>query len=157
MSDTFEIELERLDGYRFEVDFGTGAIAPLVVDEPPPLGEGKGPNPARLLAAAVGDCLSASLVFCLAKAKVELAGLRTRVVGSYRRNERNRLRLGALEVELVLDAPDAPGGLAGCLGAFEDFCVVTASVRRGLEVRVRVLDGAGALLHESSGEDVPQG
>lgn len=155
MSDTFRIELERLDGYRFEVDFGP-RMPVLVVDEPPPLGTDSGPNPARLLAAAVGDCLSASLVFCLSKSKVEVAGLRTRVVGSYRRNERNRLRIGALEVELVLDTPASREQLEKCLGLFEDFCVVTATVRQGLEVRVRVVDDAGHVLFESSPESAPR-
>jgi uncharacterized OsmC-like protein len=144
MSDTFEVELERLDGYRFRTDFRTAGVPPLEVDEPPPLGAGAGPNPARLLAAAVGDCLGASLLFCLSKSRVEVAGLRVHVTGTYVRNERNRLRIGGLEVDLALDtrAEDADA-VRRCLGAFEDFCIVTASVRAGLDVRVRVTDPAG--------------
>jgi organic hydroperoxide reductase OsmC/OhrA len=153
MSDTFEIELERVAGFRFRTDFGLPGVAPLVVDEPPPLGEGQGPNPARLLAAAVGDCLSASLLFCLGKSRVEVASLRTRVVGTYVRNERNRLRIGGLDVALVLDAPGrGADDLSKCLAMFEDFCVVTASVRKGLEVDVTVSDPAGNELYASSAE-----
>jgi uncharacterized OsmC-like protein len=150
MADTFELHLERVEGYRFRVDFGGDTIPPLVVDEPPPLGTGQGPNPARLLAAAVGNCLSASLVFCLSKARVEVAGVRTDVVGTYRRNERGRLRIGRLDVELELDlAGAAPDGLETCLATFEDYCVVTASVRQGLDVAVTVRDTAGARLFAS--------
>lgn len=151
MSDTFEVTLDRIEDYRFRTDFG-GGLPELVLDEPPPLGANRGPNPARLLAAAVGDCLSASLVFCLSKSRVDVAGLRTRVTGTYRRNERNRLRIGRLEVVLEIDVPGAdPGKLGRCLEGFEDFCVVTASVRQGIEVAVRVLDPAGKELFASSG------
>lgn len=151
MSDTFEVTLERIERYRFRADFGPG-LPGLVLDEPPPLGANAGPNPARLLATAVGDCLSASLVFCLSKSRVEVAALHTRVNGTYRRNERNRLRIGGLEVDLEVDVPGAdPGRLARCLEGFEDFCVVTASVRQGLEVAVTVHDPAGNELFASDG------
>ena len=150
MSDTFEIRLERLDGFRFRADFGAEGIPALVLDEPPPLGRGSGPNPARLLAAAVGDCLSASLLFCLGRSRIELAGVRTTVAGTYRRNERGRLRIGGLDVRIVIDVPGAdPAGLGKCLETFEDFCVVTASVRQGVEVAVTVADAAGNLLFAS--------
>jgi len=150
MSDTFEVRLRRIERYRFETDFRQDGVAPLVVDEPPPLGDGTGPNPARLLAAAVGDCLSASLVFCLSKSRVELTSLATTVTGSYVRNARNRLRIGRLDVTIEVGAED-PSKLERCLGSFEDFCIVTASVRAGLAVGVRVVDTAGNALHESEG------
>jgi organic hydroperoxide reductase OsmC/OhrA len=150
MSDTFEIRLERLDGYRFLTDFGTEGVAPLIVDEPPPLGEGTGPNPARLLAAAVGDCLSASLLFCLGKSRVEVAGVKTRVAGTYRRNERGRLRITVLDVSIQVDVPGSDQAKLGrCLEMFEDFCVVTASVRKGVDVGVTVTDIRGNQLFAS--------
>ena len=144
MADAFEVHLKRIAGYQFRADFGAVEMSALVLDEPPPLGGGAGPNPARLLAAAVGDCLSASLIFCLAKSRIEAAGGDTRVVGSLRRNERGRLRIGKLEVSIRIDVPGAePARLANCLEMFEDYCVVTASVRKGIEVDVRVADAVG--------------
>jgi hypothetical protein len=62
MADTFEVRLNRIAGYQFRADFGDDGIPSLVVDEPAPLGGGTGPNPARLLATAVGNCLSSSLI-----------------------------------------------------------------------------------------------
>ena len=150
MSDRFEIRLERIAGYQFRTDFGAEGIPPLVVDEPPPLGEGKGPNPARMLAAAVGDCLSASLVFCLSKSRVEVGSVATRVAGTYRRNERGRLRMGGLDVRIEVSTPGTESGKLGkCLELFEDYCVVTSSVRKGLAVDVEVVDAAGNRLYAS--------
>lgn len=148
MSDSFTLQLRRLEDYRFEADFGDD-IPPLQVDEPPPLGAGAGPNPSRLLAVAVGNCLAASLLFCLGKSRVEVQEMRAEVRGELRRNERQRLRIGRLEVDLHLavSEEDAPR-LKRCLGLFEDFCVVTATVRQGVPVQVRVLDQSGTLLHE---------
>lgn len=151
MADTFQIRLERLDGYRFRADFGEPGIPPLVVDEGPPLGKNAGPNPSRLLATALADCLSASLVFCLARSRVEVGKLTTSATGTYVRNERNRLRIGRIDVVLQPELPGSePAQVKKCLEMFEDFCVVTASVRKGLPVGVKVVDASGATLYTST-------
>lgn len=137
--DTFEVTLSRRGGYRFEVDFGDGSGTTLQMDEPPPLGEGAGPNPARVLASAIGDCLSASLLFCLEKAHIDVDDVITRVTGTILRNDRGRLRLGPLKVVIEPRTADVPPArIAKCLEIFEDFCIVTASARTGLVVNVTV-------------------
>ena len=73
----FGISVERLSGYEFRVSFDKPQYASLTLDEPAPLGDDSAPNAARVLAAAIGNCLSASLVFCLSRSKVELESLRT--------------------------------------------------------------------------------
>src|SRR5262245_10922437 len=40
MADTFQVQLERLENYRFRADFGAPAVPALEVDEGPPLGKG---------------------------------------------------------------------------------------------------------------------
>ncbi|MDP2899690.1 MAG: OsmC family peroxiredoxin, partial [Candidatus Bathyarchaeota archaeon] len=62
---TLTVELERIQDYSFRVDFGGEGFKELVTDEKPPVGEGSGPDPSMLLAAAMGNCLSSSLLFCL--------------------------------------------------------------------------------------------
>lgn len=49
----FTLTMDLQDGYRFLVDFDQEGVPPLLLDEPAQLGEGAGPNAARMLAAAV--------------------------------------------------------------------------------------------------------
>ncbi len=136
---TFEITMERGDGFAFDVDVGPSGVAPLRMDEPPPLGAGSGPNAARLLAAAVGNCLSSSALFCLEKARIPVEGMRTTVRASLARNEAGRLRVRRIDVVVSphVREEDRPR-MRRCLDLFEDFCLVTESVRGGIEVEVDV-------------------
>ncbi len=135
---TSTVHLELEDGYRVRADFGKGQGV-LVMDEPAPLGEGSGPNASAVLAAAVANCLSASLVFCLRKAHVEVKSLDAEVDVTTARNERGRLRVCGLQVRLrPVVAPGQEGRVERCLGLFEDFCVVTEAVRSGIDVEVTV-------------------
>jgi uncharacterized OsmC-like protein len=130
------VELE--EGYRFKVDFGDGRGV-LLMDEPAPLGDGSGPNAAAVLGAAVANCLSASLLFCLRKARIEVRSLGADVEVTSSRNERGRLRVSGVRVQLHPDlAPGNEGRVGRCLELFEDFCVVTEAVRGGIEVDVTV-------------------
>ncbi len=132
------VHLRLEEGYRFTVDFGDG-LGPLTMDEPPPLGGAEGPNASAVLGAAVGNCLSASLAYCLRRAHLDVVGLSADVEVAPQRDERGRLRIGSVQVHLrpVVDG-GGEGRLTRCLELFEDFCVVTASVRRGIPVEVRV-------------------
>ena len=130
------VELE--EGYRFKVDFGDGR-GEFVMDDPAPLGYGSGPNASAVLGAAVANCLSASLLFCLRKAHVEVTRLSADVEVTSSRNQRGRLRVSGLRVQLHPEvAPGHEGRVSRCLELFEDFCVVTEAVRGGIEVDVTV-------------------
>ena len=135
----FTLQLEQVEGYRFRVEFDMDGVDDLVTDEPPPLGEATGPNPSRLLAAAVANCLSASLLFCLQKSRVEGARVRATVSSSVTRNERKRLRIGGFDVRIEVSGVEDEARMERCLGLFEDFCVVTESVRHGVPVNVEVV------------------
>lgn len=135
----FAIQLTLEQGYEFRVDFGPDGPPPIRVDELPPLGTGEGPNPARMLGVAVAHCLSASLLFCLRRYKIEVREMRSRVEGTLVRNEKGRIRVGSLRV--TLDPTLTPAErhqAARCLETFEDYCIVTQSVRHGLEVAVEI-------------------
>ena len=147
MSETKEhhVNLRFVRGYEFVATFkdqeGTQAV---VFDEPPPLGEGSGPNAAAVLAAAVGDCLAASFVFCLRKVRLEPIDLSASVVAHVERNAQGRFRVSAIDVELnpQLLASDKDREKR-CADLFQDFCMVTESVRRGIPVNVKVVDPVG--------------
>ncbi|HUD24948.1 MAG TPA: OsmC family protein [Burkholderiaceae bacterium] len=150
MDGQFTIELRQQADYRFEVQFDRPAIPQLITDETAPLGGDAGPNPERLLATAVAHCLAASLLFALRKFKNDPR--RVDAVASVRtvRNAQGRLRIGSIEVELRLGAAASElAMLDRVLAQFEDFCVVTQSVRPAIAVTVRVLDGTGAVLKSS--------
>lgn len=147
MEGDFRIELVQLQDYRFEVRFDDAAVPALVTDERAPLGGDAGPSPSRLLATAVANCLAASLLFALRKFKNEAAPLRTTAAVSMIRNAQGRLRVGRIAVDLHLDASGSEiAMLDRILGQFEEFCIVTQSIRAAVPVDVRVLDNAGAVL-----------
>ena len=134
-----DVTLDLQKGYEFQVDFQREGVPRLLMDEPPPLGEGHGPSAARVLAAAVGNCLSASALFCLRKARIDVRSMRTSVRASLVRNEKGRLRIGGIQVNIELEvAPEDRPRTGRCLELFEDFCVVTQSVRSGIDVQVEV-------------------
>ena len=140
------VRLTQQRDFQFQVDFGAG-IAPLLADEPPPLGGGQGPSPEQLLAAAVGNCLAASLLFSLRKYKQQPEPIAAAVTTSTGRNSENRLRIQSMQVVLTLGQPAAAlQHLDRALAQFEDFCTVTQSVRGGIEVDVQVVDALGARL-----------
>ena len=146
----FTIHLEHLDNYEFKVKFDWDKAADVVMDEPPLLGRRQGPNASRMLAAATANCLSASLVFCLQRSDVPPAGLKTAVTCRIVRNDKKRLRVGGLDVCITIaESLEQSARLNRCLGLFEDFCVVTASIREGIPVAVTVENEAGEVLHRA--------
>jgi len=134
----FTLQIEQVAGFDFRVHFDKERYADLRIDEPAPLGGDTAPNPVRILAAAIGDCLSASLVFCLKRRKIDVTGLRSEVHVQLVRNERKRLRVGKIDVAIHPATPIPEEALQACLETFEDFCVVTQSVREGIDVAVKV-------------------
>jgi uncharacterized OsmC-like protein len=128
------------ENFQFNASFPDLPGAPtLRFDEPPPLGEGTAPQAVDVVSAAIGNCLAASFAFCLRKARVEFSGLEAHVTTDVTRDERGRMRIRKISVELVPELTgDNPAAVERCTQLFEDFCTVTASVRRGIEVGVAV-------------------
>ena len=140
------ITLRQQQDYQFQVDFGEG-IPPLLADEPAPLGTGQGPSPVQLLAAAVGNCLSDSLLFALRKFKQTPEPLHCTVDAEIGRNEQKRLRVLKMTAALHLGVPASSlEHLDRVLDQFEAYCTVTQSVGQGISIEVQVFDSTGKRL-----------
>ena len=97
-----------------------------------------------MLAAAVGNCLAASMLFASKKAGVPTGEIEASVKLRMVRNENRRIRIGSMQV--TLDPKLSPEFLEKAKGVraiFEDFCTVTQSVKQGIpvEVKVKGIDG----------------
>ena len=137
MSELALTKLGLLERFRFKVEFDVDVVPNLVVDEMKPIGEGLGPNPTRMLSAAVGHCLSSSLLYCLGKAKIKVKKLDTIVKADVERNEGGYLRVASLEVQIHLEVNEKDKlRVPRCLSIFENYCTVTQSIRKGIEVKV---------------------
>ena len=147
MSDSrHTVTLTQVDDFQFDIHFGAELPA-LRADEPAPLGQGMGPSPVQLLAASVGNCLSASLLFALRKYKQAPEPISTEVSAEVGRNAEGRQRVLGMVVRLTLGVPAAGlQHLDRVLGSFESFCTVTQSVAPAIPVDVQVFDSAGARL-----------
>ena len=132
--------VQLVDGYRFTATFPDVAGAqPITLDEAAPLGTDSGPTPAGLLAAAIGGCLSASLTLCLNKAHLDPDAVNAYVTAHIARNAEGRLRIDGIDVHLTpCFAGTEAGRFERCKALYEDFCIVTESVRRGIPVHVHL-------------------
>jgi uncharacterized OsmC-like protein len=135
----FKTKVELVEGYKFRIHFDNEKAGDFYMDEPKPLGTGDYPNAGKFLAAAVGNCLCASLTYCLRRQHAEMFSLWAEVYTTLARNERGRLRITNIVVKLHPDVSDQVK-LDRCKEIFEDFCIVTESVRHGVPVEVTVID-----------------
>jgi uncharacterized OsmC-like protein len=140
------VELAQQHDYQFTARFGD-AVPELLADEPPPLGAGAGPSPVQLLATAVGNCLSNSLLFALRKFKQKPEPISCAVEAGVGRNDEGRLRVLTMKAVLTLGvAGPSLDHLDRALEQFEAFCTVTQSVDKGIAITVEVWDAAGLRL-----------
>jgi uncharacterized OsmC-like protein len=140
----FSVTVSQVQDYQFLVTFDKESMGQLTTDESLPLGKESGPTPSRMLAAAVANCLSASLLFAFKKAGVEVGQIETQITTQVVRNEQRRLRIGKMEV--LIDPKLSPESLEKAKAPrviFESFCTVTQSVAQGIpvEVKVKGIDG----------------
>ncbi len=143
---TVTVALRQQNDYRFDIEFGA-AMPVLTSDEPAPLGTGLGPSPVQLLCAAVGNCLSASLLFALRKFKQDPEPLRCTVEAEVGRNPEGRMRVLHMRADLYLGVPAAGiERLDHVLNTFEAYCTVTQSVGQGIPIAVVVHDADGTVL-----------
>ena len=132
-------KLQLLEDYKFNVKSDLEYLPDLIVDETKPDGEGSGLNPPRLLSTAVGHCMSSSLIYCLKKARIPIENLNTTVITNLYRNEKGRLRIKNIDLKINMKInEDYKNRISRCLGLFEEYCTVTQSIRKGIQVNVEI-------------------
>ena len=141
-----QVQLRQRQDYQFDIHFGAD-IPVLTGDEPSPMGTGSGPSPVQLLAAAVGNCLSDSLLFALRKFKQVPDPIGCEVTAEVGRNEAGRMRVLKMHAQLSLGvAASSLEHLDRVLDQFEAFCTVTQSVGQGIPISLSVVDATGRQL-----------
>jgi uncharacterized OsmC-like protein len=101
----------------------------------------------QLLAAAVGNCLSDSLLFALRKFKQAPEPIACDVTAEVGRNPEGRLRVLSLHAVLTLGVAAAKlEHLDRVLAQFESYCTVTQSVGQGIAIELEVYDVLGQRL-----------
>jgi uncharacterized OsmC-like protein len=137
MTEEFWTDLEMVKDYQFRIRSDEEEVREVMSDESPPVGRGEHPNAMHCLSAAVGNCLCASLAFCLRKARADPSSIKARVRTTMGRNQRGRLRVLSMQVTIIPQVED-PEKLKRCLPLFQDFCTVSAAVREGIDIEVSV-------------------
>jgi uncharacterized OsmC-like protein len=132
----------------FKADLGYDKVRELIIDETMN-GETQkcGPDAAELLAMAILGCLNASFIFCLQKRNLSLDELHAHAVVSFKKIEKGYTRIDKIDVKIVPKSKDPTviKRISQCIKEiksgnmfFEETCIITESVRQGIEVNVNV-------------------
>ena len=95
------MRLKQQADYCFDIRFDDN-MPVLTSDEPAPLGTGLGPSSVQLMCAAVGHCLSDSLLFAFRKFKQTPEPIQCEVQAQVGRNEQGRMRVLKMDAKLKL-------------------------------------------------------
>ena len=137
----FTVNMKLESGFRFVSQAGEDGVPhgkPYVSDEPNPVGEASGPATPALLGSAIGHCLSASLLETLRKSGVDVAGFETDVTAVVKPNEDGLPRIDHVDVLLRPAVSKAEAGVERCAGVFENYCTVSSSLKKGIDICVQV-------------------
>ncbi len=134
---TFDVNVKHIENMKFQVSFDHEEMGTITTDETEDIGgDGTGPSPGRLLAAATLNCMMASFLFCLNKKRIEIEGFEGNISGTVERVE-GRWRITKLDAVLRPEAEDKER-IQQCIKIFEDYCIVTQSVKNGIDIDVKV-------------------
>lgn len=137
----FDVRLEHIERFQFVSQASEGDRLhglPIRSDEPDPVGDAAAPATPALLATAIGHCLSASLLETMRHAHVDVKGLMTKATAVVAPNEEGLPRIQQVDIVIQPEVPAGSQRLDRCAEVFEKHCTVTASVREGIQINVKV-------------------
>jgi uncharacterized OsmC-like protein len=132
-----EVGIKLEENMIFKCDFGQTMMNNLFIDEQHKNPKEKiGPNPSKLLALSVLSCLASSYAFCLQKRDFELSDLEGKAVITSKRNKNGLWRLKKIDIKLIpkIDNPKMRKRATLCKKIFEQFCIISESLREGIEI-----------------------
>lgn len=137
----FGVAIQFIDKFQFKSQAYEGDVlhgAPVLSDEPDPVGSNAGPSTPAMLAMAVGHCLSASLVETLRHAGIRILSLTTHAVSVVAPNADGLPRIKQIDVTIVPVFESESGNIRRCIDVFEKYCTVCQSIRPAIDVHVQV-------------------
>ena len=111
---------------------------PYLSDEPDPVGDAAGPATPALLGSALGHCLSAALLEALKHSHIDVLGCETDAVAVVKPNEEGNPRIDHVEITIRPRLKERNPRMQRCADVFQNHCTVTSSVKRGVDVQVKV-------------------
>ncbi|MEO0443901.1 MAG: OsmC family protein, partial [Pseudomonadota bacterium] len=143
----FEVTTRHVDNYRYQSqahENGVNHGEPFNSDEPLPVGESSAPATPALLGSALGHCLSAALLEALRKARLNVTESVTETVVKVSPNEDGNPRIDEVDIVIKPTLEELHPRKDQCAAVFENYCTVTSSVKRGINVNVSVewVDGS---------------
>jgi uncharacterized OsmC-like protein len=123
----------------FKCDLGDIKMKDCIIDETNRNeSERLGPNASHLLAMAVLGCLNASFIFCLSKRDFIIENLEAEAIVTLFRNEKGFARVKKIDVNIKpqLENPGLRKRADQCKKMFEQYCTITASIRKGIDINV---------------------
>lgn len=137
----FGVKLDFIEKFQFKSQAFEGDLlhgAPVISDEPDPVGMNAGPSTPAMLAMAVGHCLSASLVETMRHAGIQIVSLTTQATSIVAPNAEGLPRIKRIDVSIVPVLERDSRNIMRCIDVFENYCTVCQSIRPAIEVRVEV-------------------
>ena len=136
-----KVGLKQEEEMIFKCDLGSLKMDNLYIDETNKKHTEKiGPSPTKLLALSVLGCLAASFSFCLQKKSFSLSGLEGKAEVTIARNDKGFWRVKKIDVEMnpKIDTPEMRKRADQCRKFFEQYCIISESLRTGFEVNVNL-------------------
>jgi len=140
-------ELKTKVGLKFEeqmlyrCNLGQINMHNLYIDERNKRRAGKiGPSPIKLLALSVLGCLAASFEFCLERKDFTLSDLDGIAEVTFARNDNKFWRIKKIDIKILpkIDNPEMRKRVAQCKRLFEQYCIISESLRKGFEIKVNL-------------------
>ncbi len=136
-----EVGIKLEEGMIFKCDLGKIKMNDLFIDDQNKKSIDKiGPNPSKLLALSVLGCLAGSFTFCLQKKNISLSDIEGKAIITSKRNEKGFWRLKKIDIILNpnIDNPQMRKRADQCQKSFEQFCVISESIREGIDININI-------------------